>query len=154
MIFVTLGTQDKEFKRMLDIIEHSCIDDEIVVQAGFTHYESTKMKVYKYLDKDEFNRCLKESSLVIGHGGVGTIMACLKLNKKMIVIPRLSKYGEHQNDHQLQITKTFSDEGYILGYKEGDNFDELYKKSQGFKPKEYKFNNSNIVNKLADYIGI
>ena len=36
MIFVSLGTQDKPFKRLLDYIENSNIDDEIIVQSGFT----------------------------------------------------------------------------------------------------------------------
>jgi len=154
MIFVTLGTQDKEFKRVLDLIENSNISDEIIVQSGFTKYESKKMKVFEYLDKDEFNNYLNKADIVIGHGGVGTIMSCLKLKKKMIVVPRLAKYGEHQNDHQLQITDTFKNEGYIIGYEEGDNIDELYKKAKTFKPKEYKFNNETFIKNLADYIGL
>ena len=103
MIFVSLGTQDKPFVRLLDYLEHSNIKDKIIVQAGFTDYESKKFEIHKYLDKDDFDKYIDEADLVICHGGVGTIVSCLNKNKKVLAVPRLSKYKEHQNDHQLQI---------------------------------------------------
>ena len=45
MILVTLGTQKQDFTRVLDAIEKSNIQDEIIVQAGHTKYESKKMQV-------------------------------------------------------------------------------------------------------------
>ncbi len=83
MIFVTLGTQDKPFKRLLDYIEKSNIKDEFIVQAGFTDYESNKFKIYKYLDKDIFDKYLNDADLIICHGGVGTIVSCLNDGKSV-----------------------------------------------------------------------
>ena len=154
MIFVTLGTQDKPFTRLLDAIEHSNIDDRIIAQVGFTDYHSEKMEIHKYLDKDEFERNIAEADVVISHAGVGSIMQALKLKKKVIACPRLSKYGEHQNDHQLQITEPFYEKGYILRYLDGDDIDEIYKKAKDFVPREYKTNNENFVKKLEEYLGI
>lgn len=154
MIFVCLGTQDKSFERLLNTIEKSNIQDKIIAQIGFTNFNSGKMELYKYLDKDEFSRYLNEADIVITHGGVGTIMEALSLNKKIIACPRLAKYHEHQNDHQIEIIKTFAEKKYLLALNENDNLDEIYQKALSFKPEEFKKNNSNFVSKLSTYLGI
>lgn len=152
MIFVTLGTQDKPFKRLIDYLENSHIDDEIIVQAGFTDYSSNKLKIYKYIDKDKFDEYIKEADYIICHGGVGTIINCLENNKKVLVVPRLSKYGEHQNDHQLQIANVYANKGYILVLNDGDDIDKKYEELKSFKPKEFVSNNKIFVSKLKKYI--
>ena len=59
MILVTLGTQDKSFKRLLDAvvksIDEGIITDRVVVQAGHTKYETDKLEVFDYLSIEEFN---------------------------------------------------------------------------------------------------
>ena len=64
------------------------------------------------------DKYIDEADLVITHGGVGTIFSALKKNKKVIAIPRLEKYGEHINDHQIEICEELEKEGYILYYKD------------------------------------
>lgn len=152
MIFVTLGTQDKPFKRLLDYLEHSNIDDEIVVQNGFTEYKSNKLKLFKYLDKDKFDEYLNKADFVICHAGVGTIVNCLKDGKKVLTVPRLAKYGEHQNDHQLQIANAYYQKGYILVMNDGDDFDKKIEELRHFEPKTFVSNNEIFVNKLKKYI--
>ncbi len=152
MIFVTLGTQDKPFKRLLDYLENSDIKDEIIVQNGFTEYESNKLKLFKYLDKDDFDNYLKKADLIICHAGVGTIVNCLKNDKKVLAVPRLSKYGEHQNDHQLQIANAYFQKGYILVMDDNDDFDEKIAELRKFEPKKFVSNNEIFVNKLKKYI--
>ncbi len=152
MIFVTLGTQDKPFKRLLDYLENSNIDDEIIVQNGFTEYESNKLKLFKYLNKDDFDNYLKKANFIVCHAGVGTIVNCLKNDKKVLAVPRLSKYGEHQNDHQLQIANAYFQKGYILVMNDNDNFDEKLAELRNFEPKKFVSNNEIFVNKLKKYI--
>ena len=152
MIFVTLGTQDKPFKRLLDYLENSDINDEIIVQNGFTEYESNKLKLFKYLDKDDFDNYLKKADLIICHAGVGTIVNCLKNDKKVLAVPRLSKYGEHKNDHQLQIANAYFQKGYILVMNDNDDFDEKIAELRKFEPKKFVSNNEIFVNKLKKYI--
>ena len=118
MILVTLGTQDKSFKRLLDAIskeiDKGTIKDKVVVQAGYTKYKNDKMEIFSSLPSDELEELIKKADLIITHGGVGSILTALKYKKKVIVAPRLSKYNEHTNDHQKEITKEFAKEGYIL----------------------------------------
>ena len=156
MILVTLGTQDKPFNRLLENIdkeiEKGNIKDKVVVQAGHTKYQSKNMKIYDLLDRDEFQKLISKCDLLITHGGVGSILTGLKNKKKVIAVPRLSKYGEHVNDHQIQIIENFSEMGYILKWMEGDNFSKILKKVKTFKPREYISNTGNLIKIIDDFI--
>ena len=156
MILVTLGTQDKEFTRLLDAvqkqIDNGNIKDEVIVQAGCTKYQSKDMKIFDLLDQEEFKRLISECDLLITHGGVGSILTGLKNNKKVIAAARLSKYKEHKNDHQLQIIEKFSKSGYILELKDFDKLDEVIEKSKKFKPKKYQSNTENMIKLIENYI--
>ena len=134
MIFVSLGTQDKPFRRLLDYLENSDIDDEIIVQAGYTDYDSKKMKILKYIAKDDFDEYIRKADYVIWHAGVGTIVNCLNHKKKVLTVPRLAKYGEHHNDHQLQIADAYCQKGYILKMSEDDDINEKLKELKDFEP--------------------
>ena len=84
MILVTLGTQDKNFSRLLDAVQKQInngnIKEEVIVQAGCTKYKSEDMKIFDLLDQEEFKRLISECDLLITHGGVGSILTGLKNN--------------------------------------------------------------------------
>lgn len=156
MILVTLGTQDKSFKRLLEAIDKQVmlgnIKDKIIVQAGHTKYNSANMTIFDFIPYDEFDEYIKKCNLLITHGGVGSIITGLKYGKKVIAAPRLAKYGEHTNDHQLQIIDNFTENGYILGLYDFAKLDEVIKKSDKFKPKKYKSNTKNMIKLIEEYI--
>ena len=156
MIFVSLGTQDKSFERLLKIIDENIqnkvINEKVIVQAGYTKYKSDNMQIFDYVSIDDFNKYINECSLFITHGGVGNILSALKANKKVIAVPRLAKYKEHTNDHQLQIVNNFYEKGYILRLLETDDFKDVYKKVKTFKPKKWKNNNEILLKKIKEYI--
>ena len=126
MIFVTLGTQDKQFVRLIEAVNKIDTDEQIVAQVGSTNCSKLKLrdniKIYDYLSDNEFDKYMNNARIIITHAGVGTIIKGLKLNKTMIVAARLKKYKEHVNDHQLQILDNFSKEGYIIPLH---NFEDL-----------------------------
>ena len=135
MILVTLGTQKQDFSRVLKYIEKSQIKDEIVVQAGYTKFKSKKMKIFDFIPYEEMNELIKKADFVITHSGTGSVLTPLKSGKKVIVCARLSKYGEHVDDHQKQLTEIFKDEGYVLELTEDNNLDDLIKELKKFNPK-------------------
>lgn len=155
MVFVTVGTQDKPFKRLLDLVQKAIdekIIDDVIVQAGCTLYKSDNMKIYDLLSQDEYEEYIKKCDLLITHGGVGNILTGLKYNRKIIAVPRLAELGEHTNNHQRQIVNKFAEEGYILKCDLNDDFNKVLNESKNFKPKEYKFNNKIFCNRLMDEI--
>ncbi len=152
MILVTLGTQKQQFNRLLDYIENSKIKEKIVVQAGYTKYTSKKMEIFDFIDFDEMEKLINESDLIITHGGTGSIITPLKKGKKIIACSRLEKNGEHVDNHQTELVSIFSKEGYILELNETNNIDDLYKSIKKFKPKKYKENTKNFIDKLEKEI--
>ncbi len=152
MIFVTVGTQDKPFARLLQYLEECDIKEKVVIQAGFTEFKSDKYEVLSYIDKKEFDQYMDEADIVITHGGVGTIMAALSKKKKVIACARLKKYGEHTNDHQIQLIEPFKEKGYILELNEENSLKDLLEETKKFKVPDIELNNANFVKKLEDYI--
>jgi len=155
LIFVSLGTNDKSFKRLLEKIDNEIslgnIKDKVIVQSGYTKYESDNMEIVDLMPMDIFKKNISNCDILITHGGVGTILDGLKLGKKIIAFPRLSKYQEHVNDHQVEIINEFSDCGYILT-GEMDNLVDLIGKCKNFNPKGYKSNNYRFNKLIRDYI--
>ena len=149
MIFVTLGTQDKPFNRLLNEIQKQIanknINDKVIVQAGCTKYTSSDMQIFDLLPMDEFSELIEKCDLLITHGGVGSIIEGLKKNKKVIAVPRKAKYGEHVNDHQQQIIENFNAEGYIIGINDVSELSDALLRAKKFKPKKYKSNTNNII---------
>lgn len=156
MILVLLGTQDKSFKRLLTeidrLIDKKIIKDKVIVQAGLTKYESKNMEIHGLVEVDELMKWMESSDLIITHGGVGSILSALKLDKKVIAIPRLAEYKEHTNNHQIQIVNEFYNTGYILKADNPSDLENVLKNVKTFKPKKYQSNNKKFVQLIEDYI--
>ena len=156
MTLVILGTQDKEFTRLLKMVEDEIkkglIKGEVIVQAGQTKYKSNYMEILDLIPNTKFNKLIKEADLVITHGGVGSIISALKHNKKVIAVPRLSKYGEHVNDHQLEIVEEFSRLGYIKSAINKRELTKALEEIDSFEETKYKSNNNKMIKLIEDYI--
>ena len=155
MILVTLGTQDKQFSRLLEKLEQlkkqGIISEEIIVQAGCTKFKSENMKIIDMVPIDEFSKLIDSCELLITHGGVGSIITGLRKNKKIIAVPRLKEYKEHENNHQVQIIKKFSQKNYLLDGSELDKLELQYKKIKTQKFNKYK-SDSKVKNIIENYI--
>ncbi len=156
MILVTLGTQDKGFERLLKQIDKEIdkgnIHEEVIVQAGYTEYQSKNMKIFDLLPANEFDDLMNKARIVITHGGAGSILTAIKKGKVVIAAARLKKYKEHTNDHQKQIIKEFADDGYILELRDFDKLSKLLEKAETFKPKKFVSNTDNMIQLISDYV--
>ena len=156
MILVTLGTQDKGFDRLLKAIDREIkkgtITDRVVVQAGYTEYQSDKMEIFDMIDKEALEKLTQEADLIITHGGVGSILTALSYGKTIIAVPRLKKYKEHTNDHQKQIVNRFAKEGYILAAKDLSQLGKMIEKAKTFHPKKYRSNRDQFLQVIDQYI--
>ncbi len=145
MVLVTVGTQKQQFNRIFELVEKSkkLKKEKIVAQVGYTKYSNKKMDIFDFIPLDEMEKDILEADLIISHGGVGTIFSAIKKGKRVIAVPRLEKYGEHINDHQIEICEELEKEGYILYYKDGvDNLDDLIEKIMKIELKQYNSDNN------------
>lgn len=130
MIFISVGTQKQSFKRLFHMIEESKVitNQRIVAQTGYTEFNSTRIETIPFMSIDLYKKYMNETDIVICHGGVGTIFDALYAGKKVLAIPRLSRYEEHVNDHQIEICEELEKEGYIVYLKEYELFDDVMEK--------------------------
>ena len=157
MILVMLGTQNNDFHRLLEEIEKNIengnINEEVVVQAGFTKYKSDKMKIFSLTTKENLENLIKKADLIITHAGVGSIEMALEQNKKVIAVPRLKKFGEHVNDHQKDIEKKLDEKGCLIGIDDVSKLGFALKKVKKFIPKKYeKPKNDEIIYIIKTFI--
>lgn len=156
MILVLLGTQNNSFCRLLEEIEkllqNKTITQEVVVQAGYTKFQSSNMKILDFTAKEELEELIEKADLVVTHGGVGSILQAITKNKKVIAIPRRHQYEEHVNDHQKEIVELFSNKGYIIGLQEVEELEQAIKQIEEFKPQEYKQDNHKMLKIIEDFI--
>lgn len=116
MIFVTVGTHEQPFNRLVkkvdDLVSEGTIREEVYIQKGYSTYIPTKCEYSDFLSFKEMDDYTKKSRIVISHGGPATFMKALSLGKKTIVVPRLKKFDEHVNDHQLAFARQVESRGY------------------------------------------
>jgi len=109
MIFVTVGNSIKgvEFHRLVRKIDEIAgeIEEEVVAQIGFIEEEPVHMKWFQYLNFIEILTYFKEASMIVGHGGVGTVINAVTYKKPLILVPRSSAEGEHHDDHQMELAR-------------------------------------------------
>lgn len=151
MIFITLGSQKFQFNRLLEAVDKLKIDEEIFAQIGYSDYKPKNYKYKKFLDRDEFSSVMDKADIVITHGGTGAIIGAVKKGKKVIAVPRLAKYGEHVDDHQIQLIGQFKELNLIYSCEDMD----LEKALETVKKTVYKVYQSNtnrIIQSLEEFI--
>lgn len=107
MIFVTVGTHEQPFDRLLEAVDAYAAgtDEQIIVQSGYTDYEMKHCTWSKLLPYSEMIKNVEDARIVITHGGPSSFIMPLQVGKTPIVVPRQEKYGEHVNDHQLAFAR-------------------------------------------------
>jgi len=111
VIFVTVGTQfpfDRLVMAIDDAVGKGLIEEKVYAQIGNSAYQPDNFESACYLNGDHFDRCVQNASALIGHAGMGTINAAMDNNKPLLVVPRLARYREVVNDHQVAIAREFA----------------------------------------------
>ena len=109
MIFVTVGTHEQGFSRLLkkidDLVENGLIHEEVFIQRGYSQYIPKYSRYADFIPYRELLESIKKSRIVITHAGPGSIMDCIRDGIVPIVVPRQKQYREHVDDHQINFCK-------------------------------------------------
>lgn len=157
-VLVTIGSMvEKKFTRLFNIIDEICEENildgsQIVAQVGFDDYKSRNFKSFDMVSDEEFKKIIDESDLIITHAGTGTVTSCLKKGKKVIIFPRIEKYDEHYDNHQLELCELFTRNNYVLCAKNKEELIQCIKRSETFVPKKFVSNNSKINKLIINFI--
>ena len=177
MIFVSLGTQDKPFNRIIDYVISlkenlkELQSEKIIIQLGQTKLiksENERIEkleniiIYDMLKPEKMKNIIKDSDIIITHAGVGTIMECLEMDKEIIVVPRKVENLEHVNNHQEEIAFEMEKKGFLTKV---DTYEELENKiimllkdkdtnedNKNMNKKKYISNNEKFNDNLIKYL--
>lgn len=115
MIFVTVGTQGP-FDRLImamDELALSMPDYPIVAQIAESKYKVQNMHSFQFASSLEMEKHFNEAQLIVSHAGMGTIISAFERKKPIVIFPKLAKFGEHRNDHQLATAKRLESLNYL-----------------------------------------
>lgn len=177
MIFVSLGTQDKPFNRIIDYVISlkenlkEIKSEKIIIQLGQTKLLKSDIEriesleniiIYDMLKPEKMKDIIKDADIIITHAGVGTIMECLERNKEIIVVPRKVENLEHVNNHQEEIAYEMEKQGFLTKV---DTYEELENKiimllkdkdtnedNKNMNKKKYISNNEKFNDNLIKYL--
>ena len=158
MIFITLGSQKFQFNRLLKAVDEQVasgkIRDEVFAQIGASDYYPQNYKYKDFLNRDEFAEWTDRAEIVITHGGTGAIIGAVKKGKKVIAVPRLAKYGEHVDDHQLQLVGQFRNSHLIYECQDCDTLWEAVEKVKNTEFESYQSNTDRIIESIEGFIDL
>lgn len=156
MIFVTLGSQKFQFNRLVrkidDLAGEKVITEEIFAQIGYSDYPPKNFLYKDFLGREEFGEQMARSQIVITHGGTGAIIQAVKKRKKVIAVPRLAKFAEHVDDHQIQLLKQFEELNLITSCYNLDQLAEKIEEARNTDFAEYHSNTQTFINNIEKFI--
>ncbi len=118
LIFATVGTDVHPFHRMTRWIDTWLAEGganraHCFMQTG-TSQQPRLADHNPYLGYREMEEKVRSAAAVVCHGGPGTIMLCVSMGKRPIVIPRSAERGEHVDNHQCAFSRRVAADGAIL----------------------------------------
>ena len=159
MIFVTVGNDYRNFDRLLKKMDEIAplIPSEIVIQRGYSRYLPKNTKHFEFVSINKAIEYIRRSQLVISHAGIGTIILCKEYGVPIILLPRRKRYGEHMNDHQLEIAKVLEERGdksiYVI-HEEGqleEKITEVLRSQKTFAPTN-NIGRANLKRTIREFI--
>ncbi len=155
MIFLTVGTQfpfDRLVKAVDQAVGQNGVDEKIFAQIGISSYQPCSFDAVPSMEKDVFDRHIHEASAIIGHAGMGTITMALENHKPLLIMPRLKKYGEVVNDHQIAIAREFEKFGHLLVAYTEDEIPEKIKLLKSFVPRPRKVQTKAVIDRISRFL--
>ncbi len=153
MIFVSLGTMDMPFVRMAKAVDEwaATVDDEVIVQTGYTGYEYKYVTAFDFCTKDEMQGYIERADILILQGGWGAISEAMEKRKRIVVIPRYDK-TEHIHD-QFQLIRKLNLLGCVIGVFDEKDLAKKIEEAKTFDFQQIKRGNAEalIRKKLAEW---
>jgi len=113
MIFVSVGMHHQGFDRLIRAMDDldTSLGEPVVMQIGASSYEPRNARYFRFAGNDEVESLMEAARVVVIHCGVGSIISALRHRVPLVVVPRLKRYGEHVDDHQLEVARVLGESG-------------------------------------------
>lgn len=130
MIFVTVGTHEQPFNRLIKKVDElkrdGVIQEDVIMQTGFSTYEPKYCEWSKLIPYQQMIKNVEDARIVITHGGPASFIMPLQIGKVPIVVPRQHKFDEHVNDHQVEFARNVAERmGTIIPVEDIEKLEEV-----------------------------
>lgn len=155
-LFVPLGTQKFPFNRLIETLNGFVAEglykpDEIVMQSSVYEVEP-KFRHYELIPAAQFDELIEKAELVITHSGVNSIISCMKRKKPLIIVPRMKKYGEHVDDHQMEIAELMKQKFDVIVVEDLSRLQEMIPVAKEHLYKTWVSHNAELVSTIKNLI--
>ena len=159
-LFVICGTQKFPFSRLTNALNLLVKDgiyqsDDIIIQSS-VNVIKPMFRYYELMPVNQFNKCIDKAELIITHAGVNSIITCMNKKKPLIIAPRKKKYGEHIDDHQIEIANLMRQKFDVVTINDFMDLQALIKEAQGHIYKPWKSGLNDLIisirNEIEKYI--
>ncbi len=155
MILVCTGTQRFPFDRLLraaDEFARAHPEEEVVAQTGCGTYEMRYCRHAAFFSGEEMEALFSKASLLVTHGGSGTVMKALSRGIPVVAMPRRKRYGEHVDDHQTQLVRALAEERYLVPCGRAGKLGEAISLARSGACRPYPCGPTALPDDLAGYV--
>lgn len=154
-VFVAVGTHPQQFDRLIKKVDEIAGKEkgfDFFGQIGHCSYIPKNFSYKRFLGIEEFDKRIFWSDLVVTHAGAGTFSKCNLLGKKLVVVPRLKEFDEHNDDHQKELAETIREKRLGLICLNVEELEQTIKTAKNFEQK--KLERGIIIEILNDFFGL
>ncbi len=152
-VFVTVGTRDEPFTRLLqgveDLVKKGIIKDKVIVQAGHTKFRTDLLEVFDFCMPDKIDALILNARYVITQESAGIGTQCLKHRTRFIVMPRDYQAGElpTKSDMNEDLHFRLEELGYTKVVRNATELEKAIVNIESLKT-GFEFNNSKAISSL------
>jgi len=123
VIYVTVGTMHLDFPRLIRAADRyaAAREEEVIIQIGLGSTVPTDATLFDFKPREEILEIQRDARIIVTHAGIGSVIDALQMEKPLIVVPRLKKFGEHNSDHQLELARAVHRRGWAVSLEDIDD---------------------------------
>lgn len=152
-LFVPLGTQKFPFNRLVKalngLVESGAYMPQEIVMQSMVYEERPKFMHFDVIPLETFNNYLDNAEVIITHSGVNSIISSMNRNKPLIIVPRMKQFGEHVDDHQIEIADLMGQKFNVLVAKDTTQLANLIEQSKEHQYKQYQSKSAELIEAIS-----
>lgn len=155
MIFLTVGSMfpfDRLVRAVDEFVGQGHITGEVVAQIGDGRYEPRHVPFDRFLAKPQYDQRVADSTALVAHAGAGTIALALAQHKPLLVVPRLKRFKEHVNDHQVSTARKFEQLGHVLVAYDAEHIPAKLAELAGFLPQARHADSLRMARRIGAFL--
>lgn len=151
LILVTVGSHYQGFERLIKKMDEIAgkVDEKIIMQTGYTKYKPINSQYFDFAEYSKIKQLNNDARIIVSHAGVGSILTALEQRTHLIIVPRLKKYDEVVDDHQLEIARQLSGNPNVTVLYDVENLEKFLNSDFSFVE---EYNGEKLVYSLMNYI--